>query len=245
LKAKATSAFSRVFLRSLPMVRAKNKRERILPALVWHFLGSTMGLMQHLVPLAFAPLHSQLAVPGPVGTAGAPTEGLAYVQDIAWHKVQGQRYHSFVRGLENLKRQQLLRVQCLVLEPLAFVTSELLKWSSHSRRLAQQRQGLPNLIQCLATPSRSPFLVALQHLSALARGDAARPCASRKEGAGDAGLVLLRLAAGLVRAPTPCQCLARCRCCFVFRLSPALVDSRWLLLGWVGVTCLHGGWVVG
>lgn len=157
--------------RCQPCVPTKGKWTKLGPVLDWHLLAQgLMGVLQKCCQIAFGRLSVKLPQPESEGQG----HDQAYLVDVDWHAVQGQRCAKLLVGLADPKMFVDILCLALVLEPLRWLTRWFLRRSSVQRRLRRQQQSKPGPICDLLWYPASPATRVLQYLSCLLDGSAPR-----------------------------------------------------------------------
>ena len=166
-KHKAISAILRVVLRNMPAAPTKGKWTKLMPCLAWFVIALTSGVIQPLMPLAFGKLHFQLL-------SANDQWDQVYRMDVAYQALQGQRFNTFMSGLENQFRRTCVLILAIVIEPLTWLARWHLRSCSHSRKRRDQSLGKPAPLSDLCSWRHSPAVLVLEYLSFMAAGQAPR-----------------------------------------------------------------------
>ena len=137
-----------------------NKWTKLGPCLDFYVLGSSVhSVIGPIVSKAFA----KLSVSVPRVNVGHASE--AFVQDLDWAQVAGSRAKLTTSLVTDGVRQLYIVMLAIVVEPLRYLVSWLLKHS----RVAKDPTKRPPL-SSYANPSTSPLFFVLQYYSGLLRG---------------------------------------------------------------------------
>ena len=158
------AAAKHVAFREMPATPALNKWTKLGPCcdvvlfgMLWH-----QGFLNAFGRLALGDLRAHAAAAAAAGAdAGEPVD-TQYLNDLSFSAVQGRRYNMSASMLRDAASVVALTVLSLVLEPLRFVSS----WLMRRARENEDPRALPPILDMWFSP-RSPICIASQYLATM------------------------------------------------------------------------------
>ncbi len=166
-----TPSLSDWLWRFQPELPEKGTWTKLGPCSDFHVVATSgLGVLQRLWAAAFSHLQGQLVNPPGEDVEGADP---AYVQEVAWHRVAGDRSAVAERTLGDDGNGVRIVCLALALEPLRCLTSCFMRRSSASFRTRRPTNNIPPVCSTVSDEF-SPTVLVMTYMSWLMYGLAPR-----------------------------------------------------------------------